>query len=211
VAAPRQRLAAAPISHVRTAAPRSDYPAEVVSVRSLKNHLAIEHDEDDSLLESIRDAAVWEIEALTRTTLEPGVAHEVTYDVWARDYWLPAGPRVADASRDAVVVHRRGGDDELGDDEWSVRGRGRAASVVSVAASVDAPEEREPGEPLVTIRYSAGGLDASTRSAVVAAARLIAGGMYEARESEVIGSIVGRNPALTRLLAPLMRHAPSAL
>jgi len=109
------------------------------------------------------------------------------------------------------VGRRRGGGGEMGEGGWSVGGRGGAAAVVSMAGSGDAPEERGPGEPMGTIRYSAGGLDASTRSAVTAAARLIAGGMYEARESEVVGSIVSRNPALTRLLAPLMRHAPSAL
>lgn len=181
-------------------------PAELpVSLEDVKGHLRVSHDDDDTLISALMQAAVDHLDGWSGVLGRCLIEQEWTVSSWAFGYRIMRLP-FPDVS-EASIVYRDNQDAEqdLEPDQFSVKQDGRGSYLwfedTFLAPSVfDRPDA-------VTVTFKAGYGDAeSVPQALKQAIFLMIGHWYENREAVSAGVAMQAMPmAVCALIAPYRR------
>ncbi len=185
-------------------------------VTELKNHLNLEHGEDDDMLLQLINSAIEQVEIFTGRIITPRI-RQASYKK-DRDRSLPANVLLpekiygfdpsSDAAPGVSVFHLRGHADDMSEVSLSAPMFAPGVSNVGLRLWLTDgwPDELSHEGAFLTVEYVtdtvlqvASGVSDIVKQAV----KLMVGGAYENRESEVMPGRIEANPALMRLLHPL--------
>jgi len=154
-------------------------PANLITTAVLKQHLRVEHDEDDALIDTLRGAAFSYLESYTGARFGSRTAN-VWLDHW-RSIEIPARPVTAIS---AVKYYDANGDlQTLDGSKYFTDTVGHSARV----RFVDVPALEPNGLNRVKIETTLG--YATTPDPILAAVKLLVGHLYEQRANEIVGTI----------------------
>ncbi len=171
-----------------------------VTLAEAKEHLRVDHDAEDALIESLISAAVQHIEDHTRRAIVTRII-DVYFDAFADEMEIPLPPLLSVES--VSYIDSDGAAQTLDDTVYSVDSA-RSPGMVMLAYGQSWPATRCQ-KNAVTVRVQAGYGDSwlAVPPAMRAAILLIVGHLYENREAVVIGQAVNTLPlAVDALLAP---------
>lgn len=170
----------------------------VVSISELKNFCRIDHTADDTLLSTLRAAAVGYVEEYTNTLV--GTYSCVGYS----DRWQPllfgVGPLPTTQTISVSYLANNGGDYQ------SLDSSKYFTDFVSMPARIgfdETPMLADDELNAVKIQFVAGHPDNAVPDAMVHAIQMLVAGMYEQRSPEIVGTISTQSQFGVRaLLAP---------
>lgn len=183
-----------PLTLQQSTAPTS----EPVTMYDLKSYLRIEHDEEDILLSSLQKAARLDVERFMRRQIMTAT-WKLYLDGWPRDniIRLPRPPLQSIAS--VVYVDSDGIPQTLSSSLYQVDSISEPGRLMPAYGEVW-PTLRGETFNAVTITYLAGWTtQASVPDGIRIAIMMLAGDMYEHRESQLEAKVEG-NPTVERLL-----------
>jgi uncharacterized phiE125 gp8 family phage protein len=186
-------------------APESD----VVSLDDVKKHLAIQHDDDNDLIQTYIDAVVSHLDGrdgeLGRALIDQ------TWELRLSSFPGPCIDLPLPPLIEVVSISYYDGDGNFAavdEDAYSVLGVGDRGRIELVSGQSWPTIDCTRSEPII-IQFRAGYLDGSVSppeanvpAAVVAAIKLMVGSLYMQRESIVVGQEVSEVPAAQALLRP---------
>ncbi len=188
----------------------------VFPVSDLKNYLNVEHSEDDVLIASMANAACQQIEVFTGRVLIP----KVRFASFARQYGCPLPPNVM--LPETIYSFDSSSGSAPASNLFHMEGHSESLSSAIVASPIFAPgvagvglriwladgwpSELDHDGAFLTIEYvpeTELRSDGPFLEILIQAGKLLIGGSYENRESEVGVGRIETNPAVQRLLRPL--------
>jgi uncharacterized phiE125 gp8 family phage protein len=168
--------------------------AEVLTTDALREHLRVDHTEENTLIEAYRAAALQYIQATTGVVLGD-VAGTIYVDHW-QPLWLPIGPITAITS----VTYTTGEDttETLPTTQWW-------ADIVGQRARVrfdNPPALYDYALNRVQIHVNVGYPEAEAPAPLVQAARLLVAHFYENRQNGDVRQLAEIPMGVTYMLAP---------
>lgn len=180
---------------------------DVISLADMKQHLRVEQEdtEEDGLIEAIRDAAVQFVEKEARRAFHDQ-EWELRVSCFEDEIELPMAPLLEVVS--VKYVDEDGNTQTVSPSLYHVIGVGSTSpGKISLRSGEDWPDDLDDREEVVLVRFRAGYVDMSVSppsgsvpKPLIHAAKLVAGTLFENRETHVTGTIVSEIPALELLL-----------
>lgn len=163
-------------------------PSAVISTADLKEFLRVEHSEEDTLIEAMREAAIKHIEGLTNIRIGQRIAY-IRYDQVYSEFEIPIGPITTTSFG---IQYAEAADDPAGsmvkDTDYYVDFYRKPARV----HIINVPNVYDYNFHKLKVTALVGYDAASTPPAIVHAIKLLVAHMYEMRQPEVVGTITTR-------------------
>lgn len=161
--------------------------ADIITTADLKLHLRVDHDDEDTLIEALRDAAIAHIEDYCNVKL--GDVTAVLYmDRFPTVFEIPVGPvqSVQSVSYDPTTATNV----TLAASAWYADLVRKPARV----GIINPPSTADYNFNGVQVAFTVGYPEASVPAPIVHAIRLIVGHLYEQRQQVVVGVSVAELP-----------------